>query len=78
MGPRPLDITEALAEAARAMTQSSSLEEKLDAIVHTALGSMPGFDHVGTSITHRHGEIETKAATDQLVWQLDALQVRVW
>lgn len=46
----------------------------LDAIVRTAVRSMPGVDHVGISIVHRDGGIETMAGTDQLVWELDAVQ----
>jgi transcriptional regulator with GAF, ATPase, and Fis domain len=68
------DIGDALTAAARAINSPGTLEETLDAIVHTALRSIPGFDHVGISITHRNGRVETKAATDQFVWQLDSLQ----
>jgi GAF domain-containing protein len=68
------DVVEALEEAAHAINGGRSLEETLDAIVHTALRSVPGFDHVGISITHKDGRVETKAATDDLVWKLDLLQ----
>jgi GAF domain-containing protein len=33
-----------------------------------------GFDHVGVSITHSDGRIETLAGTNQLVWELDSIQ----
>jgi GAF domain-containing protein len=35
---------------------------------------LPGVDHVGISVTHRGGRVETLAATDELVWRLDQLQ----
>jgi GAF domain-containing protein len=38
---------------------------------------VPGFDHVGISIINRDGTIETKAATDQVVWELDDLQYSI-
>jgi GAF domain-containing protein len=42
--------------------------------VHSARASVPGFDHVGISIVHGKDRIETKAATSQLVWDLDKVQ----
>lgn len=71
--PRP-DIASALADAARAINTPETLEGTLDAIVHAARASVPGFDHAGISIVHRRGKIETKAATGQLVWELDTMQ----
>lgn len=67
-------IAIAVAEAATALDQSSTLEETLDAIVAVAARSVPGFEHAGVSILHNDGRIETTAGTDQLVWELDALQ----
>jgi GAF domain-containing protein len=71
------DIAASLAESARAINAPESLDETLDAIVGATLVSVPGFDHVGISILHRDGRIETKAATDQVVWELDDLQYRI-
>jgi GAF domain-containing protein len=64
----------ALTEAAKALHTVRTLEETLDAIVRAAQHTVPGFDHVGISITHKDGSIETKAGTGQLVWELDAVQ----
>jgi GAF domain-containing protein len=69
-----LRIAQALTEAARLMNAPPTLEETLDAITQAALRTVPGFTHVGISITHRDGTIETMSATDQLVWELDAVQ----
>lgn len=69
-----LPIAEALAEAARQINSSEDLDSVLGAIVRSAARSLPGVDHVGISIAHRGGQVETRAGTDQLVWELDALQ----
>jgi len=68
------DFAGALAEAARTINQSQSLEETLEAIARAAQASVPGFDAVGISLLHSNGKVETKAATGDLVWKLDALQ----
>jgi GAF domain-containing protein len=67
----------ALAAAARAIVRQRTYEETLEAIARTARETLPGFDHVGISILTRGGDIETKAATDPLVWELDGLQYSV-
>jgi transcriptional regulator with GAF, ATPase, and Fis domain len=68
------DFAVTLAEAARTINQPQSLEETLDAIARTARASVPGFDAVGISLVHSDGSVETKAATGDLVWELDRLQ----
>jgi GAF domain-containing protein len=77
MSPVDADIAASLAESARLINSPQTLEETLDAIVRAALVSVAGFDHVGISLMHRDGSIETKAATDQVVWELDSLQYSV-
>ncbi|WEV78429.1 GAF and ANTAR domain-containing protein [Janibacter cremeus] len=67
-------LSEALVEASREINAPQDLEGTLDGIVAAAARSLPNIDHVGISIVHRRGDIETKAGTDQLVWELDALQ----
>ena len=67
-------IAATIAHAAAAMNSSLTLDETLDSIVQAALATAPGFDHVGISITLSDGSIETRAGTDPLVWDLDALQ----
>jgi GAF domain-containing protein len=74
MNPPSSDVAVALTEAAKAINRPRTLEETLDAIVRAARDAVPGMNHVGISITHRAGKIETIAGTDQLVWDLDALQ----
>lgn len=74
MSQHDMHIAHALIEASKAMNAPATLDETLEAITRSALLTVPGFDHVGISITHRDGTIETKAATDQLVWDLDRVQ----
>jgi GAF domain-containing protein len=73
MVPRP-DVAAGLAAAARTINQGASLEDTLATIAHTAQVSVPGFTHVGISTIDRKGKVETKAATGDLVWELDRLQ----
>jgi GAF domain-containing protein len=63
-----------MARAARAIHCPLSLDETLSTIADTALFSLPGFDAVGISTVDKHGEVHTRAATQQLVWELDRLQ----
>lgn len=69
-----LNLSEALTHAARTINQARSPEETLETIAETALISIPGVEHVGVSVIDRIGEAETKAATSDLVWDLDKLQ----
>jgi GAF domain-containing protein len=74
---RNSDIAQAVAAAARGMNQSHTLDEALQTIVHVARESVPGFEEVGISTLHKDGSIETRAATGELVHQLDKLQYDV-
>lgn len=67
-------IAEALATAAREIHAQVDLASTLDAIVQSARRSLPGVDHVGISVVHKRGQVETVAGTDPLVWELDAIQ----
>jgi GAF domain-containing protein len=72
-----VDVAAALTDAAKAINTPRSLDETLDAIVHAAQQTVPGFEHVGISIVHSDGEIETRAGTGQLVWELDDIQYKL-
>ena len=67
-------VASALAQATATINESRTLQDTLDAIVRATSTSVPQFPHVSISERHRDGTIETKAGTDQLVWDLDALQ----
>jgi GAF domain-containing protein len=68
------DAASALALAARTIHRKDTLDETLAAIADTARISVPGIDCAGISIVTPKGVIETKAATNALVWEFDRLQ----
>src|SRR5690606_15327570 len=68
------DIAVALTEAAKQIYAPTDVQGTLDTIVQSAQRSVPGMNHVGISVTHRDGRVETKAATDPLVRELDHIQ----
>ncbi|WP_457206138.1 GAF and ANTAR domain-containing protein [Nocardioides sp. P5_C9_2] len=70
-------LAEALAHAARSLNRVSSLEETLTEIVRTTLLSVPGADHVGVSLAHPDGRLDTLAATSDRVHEFDGLQHRL-
>jgi GAF domain-containing protein len=72
--PPPPHIAAALVAAARTINQSRNLEETLDTVARVARDSIPGIDEVGISTLDRGGRIHTRAATGDLVWELDRLQ----
>jgi GAF domain-containing protein len=74
---RSSDMAQAVAAAARSMNQGHTLHEALQTIVRVARESVPGFEEVGISELHKDGSIETRAATGELVYQLDKLQYDV-
>lgn len=67
-------ITHALDQVARQLGEARSANEVLDSITVAVRESIDEIDHVGISITHRNGRIETRSRTDDLVLQLDQLQ----
>lgn len=71
---KDVPLARVLAEAAEQINAPRSLEQTLGAIVQAALSSVPGFDHVGISVSHHGGQIETLAATDTFVEKIDAIQ----
>lgn len=73
MNQRP-DVATALTEAARHINSPRTVEATLKAIVDAAVETLPGIDHVGISLAHSDGRLETKAASDQFCWTLDELQ----
>jgi GAF domain-containing protein len=67
-------ISDAIARIARAINAPNDLASQLGVIVDVARNSMPEIDHAGISVAHRDGCVETKAATSDLVHELDQLQ----
>jgi hypothetical protein len=69
-----LSIAEAIAKAASTLNAPGTVEETLDAVVSTAPGTIPGFDHASISVGYRPGQVETRAASDDVVEKLDHIQ----
>jgi GAF domain-containing protein len=70
----PLDVAAALAVASRDLDDPQDLDATLTTIVTVARDSMPEVDHVGISVGHRSGQVETRAMSDPVVGDLDRLQ----
>src|SRR3954463_1710021 len=68
------DLEVAVRQAAHAVHSPLSLSETLDTIARTALISIPGFDAIGISTVDSKGNVETRAGTGDIVWELDRLQ----
>jgi len=67
-------VADALARAAKVINTRRPLAAILDDLVRAAQDTIPGANHVGLSLTHRDGRVETLAATDDLVRRLDEKQ----
>jgi GAF domain-containing protein len=70
----PLDVAAALALASRDLDDPQDLDATLTTLVTVARDSMPEVDHVGISVGHRSGRVETRAMSDPVVGELDRLQ----
>jgi GAF domain-containing protein len=70
----PIDVAAALAEATRHLGDAQDLDATLLAIITVARDSMREVDHVGISVGHRDGRVETLVMTDDMVARLDELQ----
>ena len=67
-------LADVMADTADRLDEEQSLDDALDAAVHTVLGAVPGVDHASVTRRLSNGRFETVAATDQLVRDLDELQ----
>ncbi len=71
------DLATTLAQIAREIHATLDLDATLASIVNAAARSLPEIDHVGITVAHRDGRMETRAASDQFVRDLDDLQYDV-
>lgn len=67
-------ISDAITRMSRAINAPTEEGSQLALIADAARNSMPEIDHVGISVAHSNGDVETKAATSDLVRELDQLQ----
>lgn len=72
--PQHPDPAAALTDAAEALSRTATADETLTAIVTVALATLDDVDHVGVTLVHRDGRLETAAATDPFVHELDEIQ----
>jgi transcriptional regulator with GAF, ATPase, and Fis domain len=67
-------FAQSIDEAVRTLNRRRSLDETLQTIVEVACNSVPGFDQVGIATLQKHGRVETRAFTGDLVQRLDEIQ----
>lgn len=70
-------LADALAATARDINTRQDLPKVLQSLVETTQRSLTGVDHVGISVRHSDGRIETLAASSEFVRQLDELQYKL-
>ncbi len=63
-----------LAEVARQFSAAPDRESALESIVSAASTLLPDIDHVGISLAHSDGSIETPASSSEFAAKLDAMQ----
>src|SRR5688572_23224805 len=69
-----LNLTQALAEAARSLDQPAALQRTLQDVADAAVRSVPDFDHASITLLHPDGRFETSASTGSLASGLDSVQ----
>jgi GAF domain-containing protein len=70
----PLDVAASLAKVTSDLRGPQDLDATLGIMVTVARDSMPEVDHVGITVGHRDGRVETRAMSDPVVGELDQLQ----
>ncbi len=70
----PSRLTDAIARAAESINTQRTVDERVQAVVQAAPGTVPGFDQVSISVTYSDGPVETRAASSDLVRNLDQVQ----
>ena len=70
----PLDVAAAMSAVAHELKAGAGLEIVLQSLVQGAVHALPDVDHAGISVVHRDGAIDSVAASDRLVSELDEVQ----
>ena len=68
------DLVESLTDLARALAETESVRDTLQAILALALRSIPGCDAASVTVLDGKGQPETIAATDEATYELDRRQ----
>ncbi len=75
-GPGGLEsVADALSRLARDLEDESDLQATLDAIVHAAVGTVPGAQHASISMVRARRHVSTRAATSELARKNDQAQL---
>jgi GAF domain-containing protein len=69
------DLAAHLTRIARMLQQQGGEQETMDAIVHAAVGTVPGAEHAGIMTVLRRSEIRTVATTGDLPCDVDQAQL---
>ncbi|GIF04968.1 GAF and ANTAR domain-containing protein [Actinoplanes siamensis] len=69
------DLATALSEVARFLHSEHDEQSTLETIAAAAVDTVPGARHAGLMVVRRHREIETRAATDDVVRDVDQAQL---
>ena len=76
MAHQPSSLSRSLAAAASTLDGPIDVVELLHLICLAAIDAVPGAEYAGITVADRHGKLETSAATDALVHEVDGLQYR--
>ncbi|GAA4604961.1 GAF domain-containing protein [Actinoplanes octamycinicus] len=68
------DLAVALSEVARSLQTEPDERHTLDAITTTAVDTVPGSRYAGLMVVEHHRDVDTRAATDEVVRQIDQAQ----
>jgi hypothetical protein len=68
------DVPAEILRMSQLLNAPNDVESQLELLVQMASASMPEIDHAGISVAYRDGRLETRAATSELVRELDRLQ----
>lgn len=68
------DLAVKLSELARALQDEEGVQETLDGIAVAAVDTVPGAQYAGLTVVRRRRQTDTRAATDEVVRQIDQAQ----
>lgn len=68
------DLAERLSDLARTLQHEDSVDETLQAIVHAAVGTVPGAQYAAMSVVEHRRAVYTRAGTADLVFAVDQVQ----
>lgn len=69
------DLAAHLTQIARMLQQQGGEQATMDAIVHAAVGTIPGAEHAGIMTVLRRSEVSTVATTGELPCEVDQVQL---